>query len=99
MAVELHAYFWRFDVPIQPVKLSAHFYGHGRIEPDEINGAPVSTTPFVFGTITGQTGANSGYRCTIYGFKARLQCLGKAGSLFPVAVAIPFRPCRTVTVR
>jgi hypothetical protein len=83
VAVELHAYFWRFDVPIQPVKLSAHFYGHGRIEPDEINGAPVSTTPFVFGTITGQTGANSGYRCTIYGFKRGSNVSVKLALFFP----------------
>jgi uncharacterized phage protein (TIGR02218 family) len=57
----------------------------------QINGAPVTTNPFVFGTITGLTGYNAGYSRTIYGFTSGGFVSIKLAFLFPIVVGDTFQ--------
>ena len=56
-----------------------------------ITDAPSSTTPFLLGTITGITGANSGYSRTIAGFVSGGAVTAKLAFLFPVAPGDQFQ--------
>ena len=56
-----------------------------------ITDAPSSTTPFLLGTITGITGANTGYSRTIAGFVSGGAVTTKLAFLFPVAPGDQFQ--------
>ena len=56
-----------------------------------ITNAPTSTTPFALGTITGVTGANTGYSRTIAGFASGGTATLKLAFLFPVAAGDQFQ--------